>query len=136
MAELKTQKNDQSVEDYINSVQDEGKRQDCWTVLAMMERLSHEKPAMWGSSIVGFGDYHYKGASGREGDWFVIGFSPRKQALTLYFSFGFNGLSGLLDNLGKFKTGVGCLYIKRLTDIDLGTLEQLIQATVERSLKS
>jgi hypothetical protein len=135
MAELKTQKNDQSVEDFVNSVQDEGKRQDCWTVLEMMERLTHEKPAMWGSSIVGFGVYHYKGASGREGDWFVIGFSPRKQALTLYFSFGFDRVSGLLDNLGKYKTGVGCLYIKRLTDIDLGTLEQLIQATVERSQK-
>jgi hypothetical protein len=133
MAELKTQKNDLSVEDFINSVADDRKRQDCWTILEMMQRLTGLVPSMWGSSIVGFGNYHYKYASGREGDWFVIGFSPRKQALTLYFLLGFNDMPELMNALGKYKTGAGCLYIKRLEDVDLGTLEKLIQATFEKS---
>jgi hypothetical protein len=132
MAELKTKKNDDSIENFINSVEDERKRQDCWTILEIMQRLTGLAPAMWGSSIVGFGDYHYKGASGREGDWFMIGFSPRKQALTLYFLLGFTDMPELMSALGKYKTGVGCLYIKRLEDIDLGTLEKLIQASFEK----
>jgi len=130
MTELKTQKNDASVEDFLNNVSDESKRRDCFALLELMGDVTGEQPTMWGTSIVGFGSYHYKYASGREGDWFLTGFSPRAQNLTLYIISGFDGYEALLASLGKYKTGKACLYIKKLGDIDLGSLRKLIELSV------
>ena len=131
MAELKTQKNDASVDDYLNSVSDEKKRLDCFAIKDIMQEITGEEPAMWGSSIVGFGGYHYKYKSGREGTWFLTGFAPRKQSLTLYIMSGFESYDSLLAGLGKYTTGVSCLYIKRLEDVDIPTLRELIKQSVE-----
>jgi nucleoid DNA-binding protein len=135
MAELKTQKNEQSVEEFLNSVTDERKRRDCFTVLEMMKSVTGEEPVMWGSSIVGFGQYHYRYESGREGDSPLTGFSPRAQNLTLYLNYGFSEDEPLLSKLGKFKTGKVCLYIKKLDDVDLPTLKALIEQAVEQMRK-
>jgi len=131
MAELKTQKNDGSVTDFLNQVDNEKKRADSFTILELMEAVTGEAPKMWGDSIVGFGDYHYKYASGREGDWFLVGFSPRKQNLTLYITSGFSEFDHLLQKLGKYTTGKGCLYIKKLEDVDQEVLKELISQSVE-----
>ena len=136
MAELKTKPNDQSVEAFLNSVADDKKRQDCFTILELMREVTQTEPKMWGDSIVGFGRYHFKYASGREGDWFLTGFSPRKQNLTLYIMAGFDQYDLLLEKLGKFKTGKACLYIKRIEDIDLPTLKQLVKQSVEHVARS
>jgi len=130
MAKLKTQKNEASVDEFLNSVADEKKRKDSFSILELMQEVTGEEPSMWGSSIVGFGSYHYKYASGREGDWFLTGFSPRKQSLTLYIIPGFDQYEPLLANLGKFKTGKSCLYINNLEDVDKTTLKELIQQSV------
>jgi hypothetical protein len=130
MAELKTKPNAASVEKFLDSVVDEQRRADCRELLALMSKLTGEKASMWGASIVGFGSYHYKYASGREGDWFLTGFSPRKQDLTLYIMSGFPKFEPLLAKLGKFKHGVSCLYLKRLSDVDRKVLSQLIEASV------
>ena len=126
MAELKTKKNKASVEDFINQVDDDQKRKDSFVILDMMKRLLKEKPVMFGNSIVGFGSYHYKSSSGREGEWFVAGFSPRKQNLTIYLATGFAKTGALLKKLGKHKTGRSCLYINKLEDVDMKVLEKLI----------
>ena len=131
MAELKTKLNDESVEDFLNSVEDEQKKKDSFEVLNIMEQITGAEPKMWGSSIVGFGNYHYVYDSGREGDWFIAGFSPRKQALTLYIMAGFSRYDELLQKLGKYKTGKSCLYVKNLQDIDLEVLKGLIRSSVE-----
>ncbi len=131
MAELKTKQNSASVNDLINSIEDEKRRKDCRTVLAMMQEITGDKPKMWGESIIGFGSYHYRYESGREGDWFLTGFSPRKQALTLYIMSGLKGAQALLKKLGKYKTGKSCLYINKLEDIDLATLRELIARSVK-----
>ena len=136
MAELKTKPNDQSVERFLDSVADEKKRDDCYTILDLMKQVTQEEPKMWGDSIVGFGSYHYKYQSGREGDWFLTGFSPRKQNLTLYIMAGFSRYDELLKKLGKFKTGKSCLYIKKVEDIDLQTLAELVRQSVEHVAKS
>ena len=133
MAELKTKPTDQSAEAFLNGLTDENKRRDAFTILELMRKISQAEPKMWGASIIGFGDYHYKYASGREGDWFQIGFSPRKQDLTLYLMQGFKQYGDLLAKLGKFKTSKGCLYIRRLSDVDLPTLEELIKNCVVKS---
>jgi hypothetical protein len=133
MAELKTKPTDQSAEAFLNGLADENKRRDAFTILELMRKISQAEPKMWGTSMIGFGDYHYKYASGREGDWFRIGFSPRKQDLTLYLMQGFEQYGDLLAKLGKFKTGKACLYIRRLSDIDLPTLEALIRKSVAMS---
>jgi hypothetical protein len=130
MAELKTKPTDEGVEAFLNSVENEQKRLDSLTIMQLMKRASGEEPQMWGSSIVGFGRYHYRYKSGREGKWFLTGFSPRKQNLTLYIMSGFEQYEGLLDKLGKHKTGVGCLYIKKLEDVDITILEELVQRSV------
>ena len=130
MAELKTKVNDASVEAFLNQIEHETKRQDAFVVLDLMKAATGAEPKMWGSSIIGFGDSHYKYASGREGDWFLTGFSPRKQNLTLYISGGFDQVGDLLKALGKHKTGKGCLYINQLKEIDLATLRTLIQRSV------
>jgi hypothetical protein len=136
MAELKTKPNDRSVEAFLDGVADEKKRQDCYTVLELMKQVTDAEPKMWGDSIVGFGSYHYKYKSGREGDWFLTGFSPRKQNLTLYIMAGFDQYDALLEKLGKFKTGKSCLYIKNLEDIDLPTLRELVGQSVEHVANS
>lgn len=128
MAELKTKITNASVVDFINSVSDENKRKDSHTLLKIFKKITKEKPKMWGTSIVGFGLYHYKSKrSSQEGDWPLTGFSPRKQNLTLYIMSGFSGLTTLLNKLGKHKTSVGCLYINKLSDIDTKILEKVIQ---------
>lgn len=125
-AELKTQKTDASVEDFLNSIADEARRQDCFTVLELMKKATKAEPKMWGSSIVGLGDFPYKYASGREGDWFQMGFSPRKDNLTLYFMPGLHEHTESLAQLGKYKTGKSCLYIKSLSDVDLKVLKTMM----------
>jgi hypothetical protein len=130
MAELKTKKNDASVQAYIDAIEDEDRRADCETVMALMSEVTGEEPAMWGDSIVGFGSYHYRYDSGREGDWLLTGFSSRKQNLTLYIMSGFSRFDELMGRLGKFKTGKSCLYLKRFEDIDADVLRVLIGESV------
>jgi hypothetical protein len=131
MAELKTQKNDASVEAFLNGVENQKRREDAFVILDLMKKITKSEPSMWGSSIIGFGSYHYKYASGREGDWFLVGFSPRKQSMSLYIMSGFKRYDEILSKLGKYKTGKSCLYINKLEDIDMNVLEQLISASVE-----
>ena len=131
MAEVKTKKNKASVSDYLNAVEDDQRRADCKVVDKLMEEVAGEKGAMWGASIVGYGSYHYKGASGREGDWMVIGFSSRKQALTLYIMAGFKRYDELMSKLGKYKTGKSCLYVKTLDEVNLDVLKSLIKESYD-----
>ncbi len=128
MSTIKTTVNDASVEDFINKVPDETKRKDSFTLLDMFKKITDEKPKMWGTSIIGFGQYHYKSEKSRqEGDWPLTGFSPRKQNLTLYIMPGFGDYQELLKKLGKHKTSVSCLYINKLADVDMGVLQKLIR---------
>jgi hypothetical protein len=130
MAELKTKVNDADVEAFIASVEHPKRREDSFKVLELMKKITKEEPKMWGPSIVGFGQYHYKYASGQEGDWPIAAFSPRKQALTIYLMPGFELVEELLAKLGKFKTGKSCLYINRLEDVDLKVLAELIKLSI------
>ena len=132
MAELKTKQTKASVEKFLNSVKDEKKREDSFKILELMKKITKEEPKMWGPSIIGFGNYHYKYASGREGDWFLTGFSPRKQNLTLYIMSYLKKHKDLLKKLGKHKTGKGCLYINKLDDVDMNVLKELITASVKK----
>lgn len=132
MAELKTKMNDASVRAFLAGVEPESKREDCFRVLAIMKEIAGCEPKMWGDSIVGFGQIYYKYASGREGEWFQIGFSPRKQNLTLYVMTGYESYQDLLEHLGKYKTGVSCLYLKHLDDVDESVLKELLRRTVDR----
>ena len=127
----KTQITSASVEDFLNAVEDEQKRKDAFEVLRLMRELSGKEAKMWGPSIVGFGTYHYKYASGREGNFMRIGFSPRKTALTLYIMAGFSRYDTLMKQLGKYKTGKACLYIKRLEDVDQTVLLELMKASLQ-----
>lgn len=132
MAELKTKKNNESVDDFINAVESEQKRNDAFEILEMMKQITKEKPKMWGSSIIGFGDVRYKYASGREGDWFKVGFSPRKANVSLYLmGCDISKADSILGRLGKYKTGKGCLYINKLADIDKEVLKELIKEGYE-----
>ena len=131
MAKLKTRPTNQSVDEFIASVENETKRSDCEVLLELMQQLTGESPVMWGDSIVGFGNYHFKYESGRELDWMLAGFSPRKQNLTIYFMGGFKNQELLLEKLGKAKNSVGCLYIKKLADIDMEVLTEMIKLSVE-----
>ena len=131
MAEMKTIENEGSVTDFLSSVENKRRKQDSFVVLEMMQRLSEHEPKMWGPSIVGFGKYHYKYESGREGDFFITGFSPRKQNLSIYIVNGFDRYAHLLKKLGKYKTSKVCLYINKLDDIDLNVLEELVKQSVE-----
>jgi hypothetical protein len=132
MAELKTKPTGESVKDFLNKIPDPERREDCFAVAKLMEEITGDKPKMWGPSIVGFGTFHYKYDSGREGDWLVTGFSPRKKDLTLYLMMGFEKHAELMKQLGKHSTGKACLYIKRLSDIDVPTLKKLIKASVKQ----
>jgi uncharacterized protein DUF1801 len=136
MAELKTKVNNASVDKFLKSIKDEQTRADCFQIVEMMKKATQAEPKMWGTSIVGFGDYHYKYESGREGDWFVTGFSPRKQNLTLYVMGGFNGYDELVTKLGKHSMGKGCLYVKKLEDVDTRVLNKLITTSVKKALKN
>lgn len=128
VAELKTKVNNASVKGFIAGVPDDQRRKDSLALLKIFSDITKEKPKMWGSSIVGFGQYHYKSEKSRqEGDWMLTGFSPRKQSLTLYIMSGFEGTADLFKKLGKYKASVGCLYINKLADVDLKVLEQIIK---------
>ncbi|HKR10724.1 MAG TPA: DUF1801 domain-containing protein [Pyrinomonadaceae bacterium] len=131
MAELKTKKTAASVEKFLNQIPDETRREDCFRIARMMEEITGDEPKMWGPKIVGFGSYHYKYASGHEGEWPITGFSPRSQDLTLYLMPGFAEYADLMTQLGKHRTGKSCLYIKRLSDVHLPTLKKLIRASVK-----
>jgi hypothetical protein len=131
VAENKTKATGASVTAFINSIDDKQKRADARKVAAMMRKATGKRAKMWGPSIVGYGTYHYKYASGREGDFLMTGFSPRKQALTVYVIPGFEHFETLMKKLGKYKTGKSCLYIKRLSDVDEKILEQLINRSVK-----
>lgn len=130
MAEPKTKETSASVPEFIDKIADPQRRKDCRAVADIMRDVTGEEPKMWGSSIVGFGSYHYKYASGREGDWMITGFSPRKGDLTLYIMGGFDSFSDLMKDLGKYKTGKSCLYIKKLADIDAAVLRKLVKKSV------
>ncbi len=129
MAQNKTTPTDNSVQAFLQTV-DEKRRADCEALLALMEEETGEPPVLWGDSMIGFGSYHYRYASGREGDWFLVGFAPRKQNLTLYIMAGFEQYEALMARLGKHTTGKSCLYIKRLADIDQAVLRELVSQSV------
>jgi len=140
MAELKTQVTTQNPKEFLKTIEPEEKRQDGLALLEMFEKVTGEKPMMWGTSIVGFGNYHYKSEKSRQGgDWFLVGFSPRKQNLTLYILHGNQDSAALLERLGKHKTsgGIGgCLYINKLADVDQGILEKLIEKSFQYMKKT
>ena len=133
MAELKTKANSRSVSAFLESIPDEQRRVDAMAVARLMKTITKTEPKMWGPSIVGYGTQHYKYDSGREGDWFTVGFSPRKDALTLYVTTGFEPHADLMAKLGKYTTGKSCLYVKRLSDVDLAVLKQLIARSAKGS---
>jgi len=130
MAEPKTRRNDGDVEAFLSTVDNDRRRTDAFTMNEIMTRLSGSDPKMWGSSIVGFGEYSYTNRSGKQVSWMKTGFSPRKQALTLYIMDGFDSYEPLLDDLGPHSTGKSCLYIKDLSEVDQTVLEQLITASL------
>lgn len=125
MAELKTKQNNKSVTEFLKSIPDPQKRKDCLIINNLLKKITKTKPKMWGDAIIGYGSYRYKYESGRELDWFPIGFSPRKNNITLYTMCGFEKNAGLMKELGKYKTGKSCLYINKLEDVDLKTLEEI-----------
>ncbi|MES2780826.1 MAG: DUF1801 domain-containing protein [Bacteroidota bacterium] len=132
LAEIKTKPTAASVEEFINAVKDEQKRKDSFVILEMMKKATGEEPKMWGSSIIGFGNKRYKSpTSGREVDWLIIGFAPRKANISLYLFISLKEHSDTLKKLGKHKTGVGCLYINKLEDIDLKVLEGMIETSLD-----
>lgn len=131
MAEAKTRPTRESVTGFLNKIPDTERRDDCFAIAKIMEEITGSKPQMWGPSIVGFGSYHYKYASGHTGDWPVAAFSPRKNDLTLYLTPGFQKYAELMNKLGKHKTGKSCLYIKRLSDVHLPTLKKLLKTSVK-----
>lgn len=133
MAAVKTAPTRASVRKFLDAVENDQRRTDCETLLRMMKRITRRDPVMWGAGIVGFGTYHYRYASGREGNWFLTGFSPRKQALTVYIMAGFKRYASLMKKLGKHTTGSSCLYIKRLDDVDLDVLEELVRESVRHT---
>ena len=134
MAELKTKVTKVSVDKFLEGIKDEKKREDCYQILKIMKKATKAEPKMWGPSIIGFGDCRYKYPSGRENDWFITGFSPRVQNLTLYMTGGFD--QEVLKKLGKYKTGKGCLYINKLEDVDKKVLSELITKSVQKLPKS
>jgi len=132
MAEIKTKATNQDPKDFLNKIEPDQKKADGFTLLEMFQKITGQKAVMWGSSIVGFGKYHYKSKrSTQEGDWPMAGFSPRKQSLTLYIMAGNEKNTDLLEKLGKYKTGVGCLYINKLSDVNLSVLEKLIEKSYQ-----
>lgn len=136
MSTIKTLVNDASVEDFINSVDGDVKKADAFKILEMYKVITNETPKLWGSSMIGFGQYHYQSErSSQEGDWPLGAFSPRKQSLTLYIMPGFNDYSDLLSQLGKHKVSKGCLYINKLSDVDEGVLRQLVKRSYDDAIR-
>lgn len=131
MAENKTKKTKVSVASFLSAIEDPRKRSDAKKIAAMMRRATGKRARMWGSSIIGYGEYHYKYDSGREGDWALVGFSPRKQNLAVYIMPGFDAFPALMKKLGKYKTGKSCLYLNKLDDVDHDVLEKLIGDSVK-----
>ncbi|MGB5665240.1 MAG: DUF1801 domain-containing protein [Maribacter sp.] len=131
MSENKTRPNNASVTSFLEAIDDDIKKQDCFTLLELMKKITGQPPVMWGPSIIGFGSYHYIYDSGREGDMLLTGFSPRKQNLTLYIMAGFDKYENLMQKLGKHKTGKSCLYIKHLSDVNISVLTDLIKASYD-----
>jgi hypothetical protein len=132
VVKIKTQQTTENVDDFINKVENEQQRADSFTIIEIMKKISGEEAKMWGSSIIGFGNKRYKSPkTGREVDWFLIGFSPRKANLSLHLAIDINKHEDTLQKLGKFKTGVGCLYINKLRDIDVKQLENLIKTALQ-----
>jgi hypothetical protein len=129
---IKTHRTDDSVDAFIGAIADEARREDCLTLLALMKQATGEEPRVWSSGLIGFGTYHYKSPSGQEGDWFPVGFASRKAALTVYLGLELDSLAELLGRLGTHKTGKGCIYIKRLSDVDPGALELLVAEAYAR----
>ncbi len=136
MAELKTRPTGASVKTFLDGIKDPEQRADCRKLAALMKRVTGSPPKMWGPGMIGFGSYHYKNDSGREGDWFLAGFAPRASNISVYVMSGFDGYEALLSRLGKHKTGKACLYVKRLADIDLKVLEQLTKRSVAHMKRS
>src|SRR5687767_1873664 len=133
LVEIKTKPTSSSVDEFINKVADDQKRKDSLILLKLMEKATKEKPKMWGSSLIGFGDKRYKSpATGREVDWFIIGFSPRKANISLYLTMDIKSHADTLKKLGKHKTGAGCLYINKLEDVDMKVLEGMINAAAKK----
>lgn len=135
MSTNKTKPTTRSVELFLDDLIPEQRKKDSWTLYLLMEKITGSQGVLWGTSIIGFGDYHYKYASGREGDWFLTGFSPRKNALTLYLMCDISHESIDFSTLGKHKKGKGCLYIKRLDDVDLKALEDIIKTSILLTVK-
>jgi hypothetical protein len=133
MAENKTKPTRSSVTDFLNRIEDKQVRDDCFAISEMMQKVSNAEPTMWGSAIIGFGTHHYVYESGREGDTVVLGFSPRKQNITLYFMGGVNNVQDELSRLGKYKTGKGCLYIKSLSDVNAEVLKEILAKACEEA---
>ena len=134
LVEIKTKPTIANVSDFINSIQDEQKRKDSFLLMEMMQEVTGEEPVLWSNSIIGFGNKRYKSErTGREVDWLLIGFSPRKANLSLHLTTDLNKHAAALEKLGKHKTGVGCLYINKLEDIDLTILRSITQASLEKS---
>lgn len=132
MSDLKTKVTEASVKDYIDALKDEQQKKDCKELLKMMKSITKAKPKLWSHGAIGFGTYTYKGASGRTGEWYTTGFSPRKQNISIMLVSGFGHNKDLLEKLGKHKTGGGCLYVKKLEDIDKKVLEQLIRRNIKK----
>jgi hypothetical protein len=126
VGEIKTHRTGASVDAMIRDIDDDARREDCVALLGLMRRATGVDPEVWSSDLIGFGTYHYKSASGQEGDWFPVGFASRKAAITVYLGVSLEELTGLLGRLGKHRTGRGCIYIKRLSDVDLTVLEALV----------
>ncbi len=135
MAGIKTHRTDDSAAAMIRDIADEGRRADCEVLLGLMERVTGAKAEVWSSGLIGFGTYHYTYASGQEGDWFPVGFANRKTAITVYLGTDIQGSAELLAQLGNYKPGKGCIYIKRLTDVDLAVLEQLVADSYARMMR-
>lgn len=130
MSDLKTKQNDNDIMEFLNGIDNEERKNDCFKLLGLFRQWTGEPPKMWGPSMIGFGGYHYKYDSEREGDWFLTGFSPRKQNLVIYITAGFKEYDEIMRELGKYKTGSSCLYVKKLSDIDSDKLKMLVQKSV------
>ena len=135
MTQLKTKPNKQTVSAFLKGVEPQQKREACYTIFKLMQEVTGKIPQMWGNSVVGFGNYHYNYASGREGDWFMIGFSPRDQKIAIYFMPGFDNYDDFMSKLGTHTTGKSCLYIKNLEDVDLAVLRELMEQSVAYMLQ-
>ena len=133
MSEPKTKPTDESVEEFLDTVDHPQKKKDSFELLKIMKEVAQEEPIMWGTSIIGFGSYHYRYASGREGDWPIVGFSPRKRSLTVYLTSSLDEIGDLLGKLGKHRVGKGCLYINKLSDVDTDVLKEIIKKSIART---